>query len=179
MAHANDGGAALDVMDYDARWDKYRIRLGRADLAKHRDLLTELCSRLYAELVNTQTSFSSKTPRHRRTRPSIDRHGKRTEGDAWVAISGVLRSGLPGLCHRQCNDRVSTRRIGTRRDAHERAGFTIGYHLRLRFRTARILANITAVPAECSEKWAEDFRGPEVRPRWATVRLSNYEDATA
>jgi predicted transport protein len=41
--------AGLDVMDYDARWGKYRIRLGRADLEKHRDLLAELFKQAYAE----------------------------------------------------------------------------------------------------------------------------------
>ncbi len=85
MAHANDGGAALDVMDYDARWDKYRIRLGRADLAKHRDLLTELCSRLYAELVNHADEFLVEDPASS-TDPAINRQ-------AWEANGGRCLGG--------------------------------------------------------------------------------------
>jgi len=34
--------AGLDVMDYDDRWSRYRIRLSKGDVAKHIDLLTEL-----------------------------------------------------------------------------------------------------------------------------------------
>ncbi len=34
--------SGLDVMDYDARWGQYRIRLGPADLSKHRDLIVSL-----------------------------------------------------------------------------------------------------------------------------------------
>ena len=29
-------------MDYDSRWGHYRIRLSKADLAKHKDLLISL-----------------------------------------------------------------------------------------------------------------------------------------
>ena len=32
----------LDLMDYDSRWGHYRIRLSKADLAKHKDLLISL-----------------------------------------------------------------------------------------------------------------------------------------
>ncbi len=34
--------AGLDVMDYDARWHKYRVRLTKEDLKHKRELLTEL-----------------------------------------------------------------------------------------------------------------------------------------
>ncbi len=34
--------AGLDVMDYDDRWSRYRIRLSKGDVKKHIDLLTEL-----------------------------------------------------------------------------------------------------------------------------------------
>ena len=34
--------SGLDVMDYDARWGQYRIRLGPADLTTHRDLIVSL-----------------------------------------------------------------------------------------------------------------------------------------
>lgn len=34
--------AGIDVMDYDARWSRYRIRLAKGDVKKHIELLTEL-----------------------------------------------------------------------------------------------------------------------------------------
>ena len=34
--------AGLDVMDYDKRWGRYRIRLGKGDAKKHSDVLREL-----------------------------------------------------------------------------------------------------------------------------------------
>jgi len=34
--------AGVDVMDYDAKWGKYRLRLGKDDLKKHQGLLHEL-----------------------------------------------------------------------------------------------------------------------------------------
>jgi hypothetical protein len=34
--------AGLDVMDYDARWGKYRVRITRNDFKKHEELLREL-----------------------------------------------------------------------------------------------------------------------------------------
>jgi predicted transport protein len=46
--------AGVDVMDYATRWGKYRIRLGRGDLSKNRDLLTELLSRLMPNRKLTQ-----------------------------------------------------------------------------------------------------------------------------
>lgn len=36
--------AGIDVMDYDDRWSRYRIRLGKGDIKKHADLITELLS---------------------------------------------------------------------------------------------------------------------------------------
>jgi predicted transport protein len=39
--------SGLDVMDYDARWGQYRIRLGKADLTKHKDLLTSLMAKAH------------------------------------------------------------------------------------------------------------------------------------
>jgi predicted transport protein len=41
--------AGLDVMDYDTRWGKYRIRLTRPDFNKHRELLTDLLRQAYVE----------------------------------------------------------------------------------------------------------------------------------
>jgi hypothetical protein len=35
-------GAGLDVMDYDARWGRYRIRLGKNDLSTHEALVRDL-----------------------------------------------------------------------------------------------------------------------------------------
>ncbi len=37
--------SGLDVMDYDGRWGQYRIRVGKADLAKHKDLLVSLMAK--------------------------------------------------------------------------------------------------------------------------------------
>ncbi|HEY5987586.1 MAG TPA: hypothetical protein VIV12_14605, partial [Streptosporangiaceae bacterium] len=34
--------AGVDVLDYDAKWGKYRLRLGKDDLKKHDDLLHQL-----------------------------------------------------------------------------------------------------------------------------------------
>ncbi len=39
--------AGLDVMDYDERWGRYRIRLVPGDLAKHGELLSSLIKEAY------------------------------------------------------------------------------------------------------------------------------------
>lgn len=39
----------LDVMDYDARWRRYRLRLTREDVTKHKELITELMRRAWDE----------------------------------------------------------------------------------------------------------------------------------
>ena len=39
--------AGCDVMDYDERWGRYRIRLAPGDIAKHADLLTALLKEAY------------------------------------------------------------------------------------------------------------------------------------
>jgi hypothetical protein len=41
--------ANLDVMDYDSRWGRYRIRLQPGDVEKHRDILAEVISRAFTE----------------------------------------------------------------------------------------------------------------------------------
>lgn len=41
--------AGLDVLDYDNRWSRYRIRLGKGDVKKHADLLQELFSAAHTE----------------------------------------------------------------------------------------------------------------------------------
>lgn len=40
--------AGLDVMDYDTRWGRYRIRLQPGDIAKHREILSELVAEAYS-----------------------------------------------------------------------------------------------------------------------------------
>ena len=40
-------GSSLDVMDYDAQWGRYRIRLAEEDIAKHRDFLLSLMSKAF------------------------------------------------------------------------------------------------------------------------------------
>ena len=39
--------SGLDVMDYDARWGRYRIRLAKGDTTKHRDFLAELMTKAF------------------------------------------------------------------------------------------------------------------------------------
>lgn len=39
--------AGIDVMDYDTRWGRYRIRLGKGDVMKHEVLLRELMKMAY------------------------------------------------------------------------------------------------------------------------------------
>jgi len=41
--------AGLDVMDYDNRWARYRIRLQKSDLTKHADVLRKLLEASYHE----------------------------------------------------------------------------------------------------------------------------------
>ena len=45
QARLDDSG--VDVMDYDARWGKYRLRLAKDDLAKHKTLVHELIREAY------------------------------------------------------------------------------------------------------------------------------------
>lgn len=39
--------SGLDVMDYDTRWGRYRIRLAKGDTAKHRDFLAALMTKAF------------------------------------------------------------------------------------------------------------------------------------
>lgn len=39
--------AGLELMDYDARWRRYRIRLGKGDVEQHNELLTKLMQMAY------------------------------------------------------------------------------------------------------------------------------------
>lgn len=41
--------AGLDVMDYDNRWTRYRIRLGKSDVKKHAEILRDLFSAAHKE----------------------------------------------------------------------------------------------------------------------------------
>jgi Domain of unknown function (DUF5655) len=41
--------AGLDVMEYDARWGRYRIRLAKGDVKKHEALLRDLLKKAYDE----------------------------------------------------------------------------------------------------------------------------------
>lgn len=41
--------SGLDLMTYDARWGNYRIRVTKPDLAKHRELLTDLMRRAHGD----------------------------------------------------------------------------------------------------------------------------------
>lgn len=40
--------SGLDVMDYDKRWGRYRIRVTATELTKHKDLLTDLLKRAFS-----------------------------------------------------------------------------------------------------------------------------------
>ncbi len=44
--------AGLDVMDYDTRWGRYRIRLSKGQIAKHSELLMELMEQAYSDYGN-------------------------------------------------------------------------------------------------------------------------------
>ena len=41
--------AGLEVMDYDAKWGRYRIRLGKSDVTKHEDVLKELLAMAFEQ----------------------------------------------------------------------------------------------------------------------------------
>ncbi len=41
--------SGIDIMDYDSRWGRYRIRLKKGDLEKHKELIRELMKRSYGE----------------------------------------------------------------------------------------------------------------------------------
>jgi len=41
--------AGLDVMEYDSRWGRYRIRLAKGDVKKHETLLRDILKRAYDE----------------------------------------------------------------------------------------------------------------------------------
>src|SRR5262249_3837711 len=41
--------AGLDLMDYDAHWGRYKIRLPKGDVQKHQPFLTNLLKRAYEE----------------------------------------------------------------------------------------------------------------------------------
>jgi len=43
--------AGLDVMEYDAKWGKYRLRLTEGDLSKHKPLVQELMKEAYQASV--------------------------------------------------------------------------------------------------------------------------------
>ncbi len=40
-------GSSLDVMDYDSRWGRYRIRLVKGDTTKHKEFLTALMTKAF------------------------------------------------------------------------------------------------------------------------------------
>jgi hypothetical protein len=42
--------AGIDVMEYDGRWGRYRIRLGKGDVKKHETLLRELMKQAFGEV---------------------------------------------------------------------------------------------------------------------------------
>ena len=41
--------SGLDVMDYDKRWGRYRLRLGKGEVAKFSEVLSKLCRQAYQE----------------------------------------------------------------------------------------------------------------------------------
>jgi hypothetical protein len=41
-------GSGLDVMDYDSRWGRYRIRLAKSDTTKHKDFLAAFMAKAHA-----------------------------------------------------------------------------------------------------------------------------------
>lgn len=47
--HARLEEAGIDVMEYDARWGRYRIRIGKGEVKKHEVLLRDLMKRAYGD----------------------------------------------------------------------------------------------------------------------------------
>ena len=43
--------AELDLMDYDKKWGKYRIKLSKQDVDKHKELITDLLKRAYGKIA--------------------------------------------------------------------------------------------------------------------------------
>jgi len=43
--------AGIDVMEYDTRWGRYRIRLGKDDIKKHESLLRDLLKEAYGDIT--------------------------------------------------------------------------------------------------------------------------------
>ena len=43
--------AGLDVMDYDRRWGRYRIRIQAGEFDKHKDIITEIIAEAYTESI--------------------------------------------------------------------------------------------------------------------------------
>ncbi len=50
--------AELDLMDYDKRWEKYRIKLSKQDVNKHKELITDLLKRAYGKIAEEQNTGS-------------------------------------------------------------------------------------------------------------------------
>ena len=46
--------SGLEVMDYDSRWSRYRIRLGKGDVIKHEAILRELFLAAYGDVPEEQ-----------------------------------------------------------------------------------------------------------------------------
>ena len=42
--------AELDLMDYDKKWGKYRIKLSKQGVDKHKELITDLLKRAYGKI---------------------------------------------------------------------------------------------------------------------------------
>lgn len=53
--------AGIDVMDYDKRWRKYRLRLSRNDIKKHSELLLKLLKMSYGIEADSVTAIKPKT----------------------------------------------------------------------------------------------------------------------
>lgn len=43
--------SGLDLIDYDTKWNRYRIRLGRADIKKHEELLMKYLGKAYEKSI--------------------------------------------------------------------------------------------------------------------------------
>ena len=51
--------AEIDVVDYDKKWGRYRLRLAKGDIKKHRDLLTKLLRQAYGADEGGRTMTSA------------------------------------------------------------------------------------------------------------------------
>ena len=74
--------AGLDVMDYDARWNRYRIRLSKGDAKAHREILESLLTKAYEMTAGSVAMAMAKPRRVRALLLAGARAGRGSRQDA-------------------------------------------------------------------------------------------------